>query len=281
MIEIVNEMGVDASEYDYITGIMDYIKSEEDMLPGDYSLIATSFFGDNYAVKARLPFTKYKSIAFITGDEWNQRPSYLDDPNLALMFKTCVPSAGLHPKLLPLPLGTYRRFAPSYEYDIVERSFDVAFFGQVTCPQRQEMADAMTEYSNVVNKRVQTRSLYLEYTKKYANGPIGPYSEIMNDTKIALNPSPGNNVTVDSTRFFEGMAAGCVVISTRRPHTWFYDGAPYIAIDNWKEAPAIIEEVLNSQHYMEQMSRAAYDWWEKVCSPKAVGKYVIEKIRQI
>jgi hypothetical protein len=276
-------MGVDASEYNYITEIMEYVKSEEDMLPGDYSLIATSFFGDNYAVKARLPFTKYKSVAFITGDERNQRPAYLDDPNLALMFKTCVPAGGLHPKLLPLPLGTYRRFNPTREYPILERSYDLTFFSQVTCPQRQEMVDAVEMYvknrnDDSTRKPVTT---FLSYTKSYAAGEVGPYSEIMNDTKIALNPSPGSNVTVDSTRFFEGMAAGCVIMSTSRPDTWFYDGAPYIPIDNWKDAGPLIDDILSDPERMRVMSRASYAWWDHICCPRAVGQYVIEKIRQL
>ncbi len=269
VVEIINEMGVDASEYNYISDIMKYLAEN---LHGDYSLVATSFFGENYSVKGTLPRTKFKTVSFITGDEWNQNPAYLDDPNLLLMFKTCVPRAGQHPKLFPLPLGTYRRFDPYHEYDINDRSYDITFYGQVTCQQRREMAD---EIGLWIAQRPAVHS-FLTYTKKYADGAVEPYSAIMRDTKIALNPSPGNNVTVDSTRYFEGMAAGCVVISTRRPHTWFYNGAPHIEVGHWREAGPIIDDLLSNPSRMEEMSKAAYAWWSNVCSPEAVGRYILE-----
>lgn len=280
MIEIINQMDVYWSEYTYISEIVEYLAEN---LQGDYSLVVTSFFGENYAIKDRLPRTKFKTIAFITGDEWNQKPAYLDDPNLLLMFKTCVPVAGQHPKLLPLPLGTFRRFNPTREYPILERSYDLTFFGQVTCPQRLEMVDAVESYVKNRNNDPSRKPVttFLSYTKSYAAGEVGPYSEIMNDTKIALNPSPGSNVTVDSTRFFEGMAAGCVVMSTRRPDTWFYDGAPYIPVDDWRDAGPLIDDILRDPDKMRVMSRASYAWWDNICCPRAVGKYIIEKIRQI
>lgn len=271
MIQIINFLAPNCMEAEYIGEILDILSNR---LKDDLSLVATSFFGgENYQVISELPKTKYDKIVFLTSDEWNQAPPYLDDPSIRYIFKTCVPTM-LHPKVKPLPLGCFRGYSANGNTKIINREYDFSFNGQVNSPEREVMKQYLDLYKSQTNK-----TNFLRYTDSFAKGTIEDYSEIMDKTKVVLNPSGGSQVTVDSSRYFEGMRAGCVVVSSPRPAVWFYNGAPHITIYDWKEVSYILESITQDRGHLMKLSRSSKEWWNDVCSPQAVSNY-IEKVIQ-
>ena len=101
----------------------------------------------------------------------------------------------------------------------------------------------------------------------------------MYNIKIALCP-PGNT-SPETSRHYEAMRAGCVIISTGLPDTRFYKGAPFIILKDWKSLKCTVRELLMQPDKMQELHLATLDWWEDKCSEGAVAKYMTSKINKI
>lgn len=105
------------------------------------------------------------------------------------------------------------------------------------------------------------------------------YGEILSESKIVLCPK-GYDMT-ECFRHFEGMRAGCVIVSERLPNTAFYRGSPIIEIDDWKQGMATVKELLNDPERLKALQAQMIEWWETRCSEQATAKYVHERINSL
>jgi hypothetical protein len=101
------------------------------------------------------------------------------------------------------------------------------------------------------------------------------YSEIMMDTKICLVP---RGTSFETTRLFEGMKYGCVLVTEALPDRWYLDGAPVIKVKHWREAETVLSELLSHPELMQEMHLKSLQWWQNKCSETVVATYVIEQI---
>jgi hypothetical protein len=60
---------------------------------------------------------------------------------------------------------------------------------------------------------------------------VEDYWSLLSRAKIVLCPRGG---VPETYRFFEAIAAGCVVISEALPGAWYYDDHPAVIVRNWK-----------------------------------------------
>jgi len=97
------------------------------------------------------------------------------------------------------------------------------------------------------------------------------YADELGRTKVLLAPRGGS---VETFRFYEGMLAGCVVITEPLPPFWFYESAPAVVIRDWKTLPAVLDRLLGDRVELERRSAAALEWWDERLSPRAVGRYM-------
>lgn len=101
------------------------------------------------------------------------------------------------------------------------------------------------------------------------------YCEIMMDTKICLVP---RGTSFETTRLFEAMKYGCILVTEALPSRWYLDGAPVIQIQDWQDVEKILENLLDNQQLMEELHQKSLNWWKHKCSEAIVGNYMIEKL---
>jgi hypothetical protein len=121
---------------------------------------------------------------------------------------------------------------------------------------------------------------FINFTKSYRQGLGGSvYGSMIAASKIAF--CPRGCVTVECSRQYEAMRAGCIVISAKLPKIPFYRDSPIIQIDNWREGLKIADSLLKDENKMEELSRKTQDWWERVCSEKATADYMLKRINSL
>ena len=101
------------------------------------------------------------------------------------------------------------------------------------------------------------------------------YSEALMNAKICLVP---RGTSSETFRFFEGLRAGCVLITERLPSRWFYDGSPALQVDEWRELHDLVPALLADSERLQQLHEASLRWWREVCSEEAVGQFMAERV---
>lgn len=104
------------------------------------------------------------------------------------------------------------------------------------------------------------------------------YSEHMMNAKICLVP---RGTSLETFRFFEALRYGCILITEPLPDRWFYDGAPVIEIEDWSTLITTIKDLLASPKQLQLLHEASLNWWNRVCSEEAVGRFMANKINAL
>ena len=209
------------------------------------------------------------------------------------------------PPILPIPLGYGNQIALPIR-PVRDRSHDVFFAGSVEqgakgapfwSPRRwlrspkilarERMLDAVRaladEYPAVqvlihTNKRFVLNALEYGLTDPGEVLDAQTYSKTLMDSKICLVP---RGTSPETFRFFEGLRAGCILITERLPRRWYYEGAPVVQVDDWSELGEIVPALLNDPDRMERMQKQGLEWWRAKCSEEAVGTFMAQKINTL
>jgi len=115
----------------------------------------------------------------------------------------------------------------------------------------------------------------------FTNGFMKGYSrtEYMNyllQTKILLCPS--GFVTPETFRLFEGLNAGCIVISEKLPDLDIYRDITVVQIASWKEGMKKADSLLSDPDLMQKMQDANITWWQNNCTYNKVALRMAELI---
>ena len=102
------------------------------------------------------------------------------------------------------------------------------------------------------------------------------YKSFLLQTKILL--CPAGFVSPETFRLFEGLNAGCIVISEKLPELDIYRDVPVIQIDSWKEGLCRANELLSNPAMMQQIQDSGIMWWNYNCSCNAVAKRISKLI---
>ncbi|MCH4903223.1 glycosyltransferase family 1 protein [Cylindrospermopsis raciborskii CHAB3438] len=101
------------------------------------------------------------------------------------------------------------------------------------------------------------------------------YSQLMMDTKICVVP---RGTSWETTRLFEGMKYGCVLVTEALPDRWYLKGVPTIQIKNWQQLPQVLKELLDNQDLMQEMHHKSLTFWQDKCCETVVADYIIGKL---
>jgi hypothetical protein len=252
-----------------------------------------------------LPVDGPDVVAVVLADESSRRPTYA--PQIGALFK-CY---GDHPQFsrppfgklglaiflqelrrrgealrdprggppaYPVPLGLVRPLEVPVR-PIEERDFDVTFIGSVEEDHRWRP-----------NAKIISRTKMLEAVPAGAHirttGSFGEslqasavsYAEALGRTKVLLAPRGGS---VETFRFYEGMLAGCIVVTEPLPPFWFYDGSPAVVVRDWGGLPGVVDRLFEDPSALRLRHQAGLRWWEEHLSPRAVGRYMAPRLKRM
>ncbi len=269
----------------------------------DYEFILYASNGSaNPAVPIVLTGNKKKILLYIS-DEEILAPYHLCK-HFTAIFKWHIPSNyDRDSTLFPLPLVPNRG---SKEFPIVpinERHTNVFFSGNLNgsryplykrltllkfvpdFPARIETLSAkvlsiiIKSYFNTDLSKTFPDS-YIKFTSGFAQGlDIATYSKKLFDSKIAICPKGFKSS--ETTRQFEAMRAGCVVISEPLPEHYYYKGSPIIILDSWKDLKKTVNSLLRNPDRLHELQQKTLDWWENVCCERATALYIRDTVKAI
>jgi len=207
------------------------------------------------------------------------------------------------PPILPLPLG-YANQVELPLKNVFDRQYDVQFAGSVSHSDAQN--EGLKRWLSSPKVVARKRMLHHLTSYREANPSVecdifvtdgfgphavewGPghfhkmrdaetYSSTLMDTKICLVP---RGTSLETFRFFEGLRAGCILITEGLPSRWFYDGAPIQTVNDWSELGDVLDRLLNDPDRLHTLHRAARTWWNEKCSEEAVGRYMADRLRSL
>jgi hypothetical protein len=298
----------------HVSGLVFYITWDQiDELPSYGKNVVVIILGDEWY---RIPKYPHKVGAIfkcigthpILGCNPFLKPSYLNILTLIQFLRILtfrlpgLLNYNFH-KLKSLLFGTVK-VAPIYEIplgynnskdlpikDIEERLYDAYFSGSVMhvpyslwslkrwlgTPKtlaRQLMVASLSNFKKKhpnFNVELAITPGYHARTSKDANS----YPETMMNTKICLVP---RGTSFETTRLFEGMKYGCIVVTEALPSRWYLDGSPAIQIKDWQDLEAILEKLLKNKQLMEKIHQDSLDWWNTKCSEVVVGDYIASSL---
>jgi hypothetical protein len=195
--------------------------------------------------------------------------------------------------ILDIPLGYVNSKDLSIK-KIQERLYDTYFSGSVTHVEypiwsfkrwlgTPKMLSRSQMVANIEELKQQRPDLKLEIdlTNNFHSRTIEQektYSEIMMDTKICLVP---RGTSFETTRLFEAMRYGSVIITEALPSRWYLDGAPIIQVKNWRQLQAILQTLLDNPDLVEELHQETLHWWEMKCSEAVIGRYFATQLNVI
>ena len=97
------------------------------------------------------------------------------------------------------------------------------------------------------------------------------YSQKMMNSRICLAP---RGSMAETYRLYEGLRAGCLVITNRLPDEPFLHGAPVIQVDHWKELPELLRRYARDLDALEHYRHASLNWWKNHCHEEVIGPQV-------
>jgi hypothetical protein len=252
-----------------------------------------------------LPVEGPNVVAVVLADEGSRRPSYA--PRIGGLFK-CYgdrprfsrPSASKlgiavmlqelrrrtaalrdprgGPPAHPVPLGLVRPLDVDVR-PMSDRDIEVAFMGSVEEDHRR-LPSAKT-----ISRRAMLEALpsgtHVRTTSSFgASLQAGRdvYADELGRTKVLLAPRGGS---VETFRFYEGILAGCVVVTEPLPRFWFYEGSPAAVVRDWRTLPDILERLLADPLELQRRQEASLAWWNARLSPQAVGRYMAERLKRM
>ena len=204
--------------------------------------------------------------------------------------RSVLKGGGVTP-IIPVPLG-YGNQIDAETKPLSERTTDIFFAGSIShradsgfrrwlqTPKnlaRSQMLESVrqlqTDHEELVVQLATTSGFTLNDLHYGTGNPNEildkqAYSEAMMNAKVCLVP---RGTSPETYRYFEALRYGTIPIVERQPPFPFYEGAPVVEIDDWRELPGVARALLTDPDRMERLHQAGLVWWREWCSESAVG----------
>lgn len=187
-----------------------------------------------------------------------------------------------------IPPGTYNQLElPMVAVD--ERETDLFFAGSVdhrpslrrlVSPKTRSRREMLAAARRLGRHRPDL-CLDLRVTSGFAaSAAASPevYSRALMNARVCLAP---RGTSVETFRVFEALRAGCVVVAERLPKHSFYEGAPILTVDRWRDLERTLEPVLDDPRELRRRHEASRAWWTERCSEEAVGRFVADRLNSL
>jgi len=97
------------------------------------------------------------------------------------------------------------------------------------------------------------------------------YAQALMASKVSLVP---RGTGFDTFRFYESIRFGCVVVADGLPPRWYYDGAPIVLVEDWRELGDVLSDLVRDEARLTALHEASLRWWEERCSEAALGRFL-------
>lgn len=187
--------------------------------------------------------------------------------------------------LLPLGYGMARDIAP---VEFGQRRYITSFLGSVGRVSKKHPIRALvgTPKSYIrstvvdvlegIQRRYGSARVRLALTPSFQDslaegGDL--FAEVMADTQICIAP---RGTAQETLRICEGFKAGCVVIADKVPRHPFYEGSPILEIEDWRDLPDMVDELLRDPAKMQDLHERGVRYWHDVLSEAALARRYAE-----
>ncbi len=96
-----------------------------------------------------------------------------------------------------------------------------------------------------------------------------PYPKVLAETKICVAP---RGTTHETTRPYEALKAGCVVITDKLPRHPFYEDSPILQIEDWRDLPDMIVDLMRDPARLQDLHERGLRYWRDVVSEAALAR---------
>jgi hypothetical protein len=251
-----NELPKHYCEIDYIENI---IKILEDKLPNNLELYIL-----NNDFNLPITLNNNTKVGIHIGNEVGWDTKNYDKLDIIFRFYQSEKCDNI--KIFPINIG-YNSSGNNQIYfislkNINERSIDVFFKGQSTHRNNFFNNLALKKYKKNIVKTTGFRQ----------GDTIEDYLETLSNSKICLVPK---GLSSETFRYTEAFASGCIVITTEKISTWFYENSPAFFVQNWNEVnDEFIDKILELDLLIEK--EKSLNYYQKYLSPQANANYILK-----
>lgn len=198
-------------------------------------------------------------------DEWSKDPVDHYD-KVKFVLRNYYKDLG--PNVINFPLGWMKTFPYKLTpKSISQRNLVWSFSGHVDKTTRPQMVEWMNTIPN-------GKGFFIKCGQGYNLTPV-ELAHMYNDSYFV--PCPKGNCSIDSLRVCEALQVGSIPIVEKSDY-WknlYGSDVPFIQLDNWNEAPDIINSLIKNLDSLENVRVNMYNWWIEHCN---LLKSKIEKI---
>ena len=112
-------------------------------------------------------------------------------------------------------------------------------------------------------------------TGSYDAAEARRYSRVVMDTRLLLAPQGTNPET---SRHFQGLRAGCVVVTDVVPDRWYLRGAPFVVVPDWQELERAVMPLLEDPARLARAHQASLRWWRERCAEDLIGAWLASRV---
>jgi hypothetical protein len=180
--------------------------------------------------------------------------------------------------VITFPLGYGPGFWESRKKELSEvchREYIWSFAGMVRFrPTRKEMINHMKKVPHY---------FFLETDSWGRNDPISLTASECRELllKTIFVPCPGGWKNMDSFRVYEALECGCIPIVETFPRDYFrnfFPNHPFLTVDSWEEAPALIQTYIADSQALEKKRLECYGWWQDL--KKYLNQTLVSLVKQ-
>lgn len=288
----------DLNESNYVKGILLQLQT---LMGSDFENYVFYVFSNHNSV--RIPESLHhtsskKKVLIYVSDELGSDPSMYSS-NYFAIFKAYLGVGSFASNVFPFPLGCVNCVPSLKVKSVNQRKINLFFRGNLNM-NRIDFYRSFSNFSFILPpKKLLRHKLYRQFLiwiqsdfKNYLSNSIimfnrnfksgysySEYGQILSESKIVL--SPKGFYSTECFRLYEALRAGSIIISEKLPPVVFYADSPIIQIENWKDGLRMARELLNDTERMDLIQRKTIEWWETVCSERAVASYMQNKLELI
>jgi hypothetical protein len=277
----------------YITKIFEHLK----ILMGDqfynYQFIYYYSNGNSNPAKPIILNDKRPKVLIWNGEETSSAPIYMKK-YFKVIFKTFLNGERDSNGYNHLALGYSRNFDDRTIKSFDERSYNVFFSGNLNTNRialYKSLSGLNIFPERLIKKAYHSRirgvlpmdfsnvfkNSHIRFTDGFARGySKKEYSDFMYDARLIICPK--GFTSNETFRHYEALMAGAIPISLPLPDNYFYRGAPFVILNHWNELEKTVKYLLSNPILLEDLHRQSVNWWENVCSEKAVAEYMVKII---